>query len=1123
MTKDSSSKSNNSVGKRALLKALLDGQEGDRSNPLTITPREESGPELLSSAQLRLWLLYQLESEKGMYNVPISYRLIGQLDVGALGESLNQVVVRHEVLRTHFALVDGEPRQVVQKELILPLPVVDLSDLPATDRETKMKKMLVAAGREPFDLQTGPLLRTVLFKLEDDHHVWMLCIHHTIFDEWSQEILFRELGEFYRAQLNDLPASLPELPIQYSDFTAWHRKWLGEGVMEDQLAYWREKLSGAPETLDLPTDHPRPATQSFKGAKLSRELPGELRDSLRRFSQKERVTFFTLLLAAFQVFLYRITGQGDVLVGTPIANRRQVEVSNLIGFFLNTLVIRSDLRGVPTFLDVLRQVHESMLEAFDNQDLPFERMVEELVQGRELSHQPLFQVMFVFHPASLENASLPGLDISPVRFDLGTSKFDLTLFVNDTVDGLKARMEYNTDLFERGTIERFLAYYETLLQGILLDPNQSIGSLPILDDGERHQILVEWNQTASEYPREVCLHQLFEAQARQTPEAVAVAFGDQQLTYTALNARANRLAHYLLERGVGANVPVGLCVDRSLDAMVGLLAILKAGGCCLPLDPAYPSARLEFMLRDAAPPVLLTQSGLLEKLPEYDAHIFCLNADWGRLSAYNAHDPDHAVSPDDLLYVLYTSGSTGWPKGAQMPHRALVNLIWWQLENSVLVEGERTLQFASLNFDASFQEIFATWCSGGTLVLISEEGRRDLEGLLKTIHERSIARIFMPFAVLQALADAAHRLGIYPHSLREVITAGEQLFITAEVSGLLDRIPGCLLVNEYGPTEAHVVTAYRLRGEPEEWVTAPPIGKPIANVQVYVLDRQMDPAPVGVPGEIYLGGVCLARGYLDRPELTAEKFVPDPFAGPGARLYRTGDLARYLPDGNIAFLGRMDDQVKIRGYRVELGEIEVTLGEHPNVERIVVLAREDASDGGEAFKGMNRQLVAYVQPRQAEELDVNELRQFLKARLPDYMLPAHFMILDQIPLTPNGKIDRQALPAPERSRSESVGSFVQPRTDTERVLVDIWAEVLSLDRVGVNDDFFELGGHSLLATKLVSRIRRAFQLELPLRAVFERPTVAEMALFVEELVLENIQSMSEEEAAQRLKGPSGGE
>jgi amino acid adenylation domain-containing protein len=897
-------------------------------------------------------------------------------------------------------------------------------------------------------------------------------MHHIVSDGWSMGVFLRELVVLYEAFYKGHPSPLEELPIQYADFAMWQREWLEEEELETQLAYWEGQLAGVP-VLELPTDRPRPAAPSHQGAQQSLLLPKEFSESLKALSRQEKVTLFMTLLAAFEVLLYRYTGQEDIAVGTPIANRTRTEIEELIGFFVNTLALRTDLSGDPTFRELVARVREVTLEAYAHQDLPFEKLVEELRPERNLSHPPLFQVGFGLQDAAGEGVAVGEVAVEPVEVDKGTAKFDLTLSMVEGAEGLRGTVEYSTDLFDAGTMARMLGHYRTLLEGIVANPNRRLSELPLLTEAERHRMLVEWNDTAVAYSEDSCIHELFEAQVARTPETVAVVFEGQQLTYRELNGRASQLARYLRALGVGPEVLVGICVERSLEIAVGILGILKAGGAYVPLDPMYPRERLAFMLDDTRTPVVLTQERLLERLPQHEAEAVCLDRDWNAIAQHDDATPPVEATAENLAYVIYTSGSTGAPKGVQIAHRGLCNEIESVIRTFRPQQGDRVLHSVSFSFDAATSHMLMTLCSGATLYVASEDSRLDSAGLAQMLREHGITHVSLPASVLAAL----------PY---EELPALETISVGAEACSaeLVARwAPGRRFFNAYGPTEATIVATVV---ECTDGDRKPPIGRPIANTQVYILDHHMQPLPIGVPGELHIGGAGLARGYLNSPELTKEKFIPNPFSDEsGARLYKTGDLARWLPDGNIEFLGRLDHQVKVRGFRIELGEIEGALRGYPAVQEDVVLARED--------KPGDRRLVAYVVPDRESSLTVSKLRRFLWKKLPGYMVPSAFVFLDALPLTPNGKVDRRALPAPDATRPDLEEVFVAPRTPIEELVTGVWAEALELEQVGIHDNFFDLGGHSLLATSVVSQLRDLFRVELPLRSLFEAPTVAEVS------------------------------
>jgi aspartate racemase len=1051
-------------------------------------PSEQSIPRLvnrhsvpLSFAQQRLWFLAQLEPESAAYNQPKAIRLSGVLNADVLKKTLDAIVARHEVLRTTFTLVDGNPVQVIAESGSVELPVIDLSEWPDIERETEVQRLILEKTQQPFNLSQGSMLRATLLRLSEKDHVLLLVTHHIVSDGWSRDLLFREIATVYEGISTGNPLPLPELPIQYADFAIWQRQWLQGEVLESHLAYWKQQLGGSIPVLEVPVDHPRPAVQTYRGARQSAVIPKRVSEAIKSLSRQEGVTLFMTLLSAFQALLHRYTGQDDIVVGSPIVNRSRVEVEGVIGFFANTLVLRADMSGDPTFLELLGRVRQVTLGAYAHQDLPFEKLVEELNPQRDLSHTPLFQVMFALQNAAPTHV-LPfsGLTLTPMEVDIGTAKFDLTLTMLGTRGGLKALLEYNSDLFDAATITRMLGHFQTLLEGIVARPEQRLSNLPILTETEIHQLLVEWNNTRSDYPKDKCIHELFEAQVERSPDAVAVVFEDKRLTYRELNDRANQLAHYLGELGVGPEVLVGLCIERSLEMVVALLGILKAGGAYVPLDPTYPKERLAFMLKDTQAPVLLTQQQLTDSLPEHGVRVVCLDRDWKIIAREKEDNLVSTITANNLAYVIYTSGSTGRPKGVSVIHRGVVRLVK-ETNYADLTEKEVFLQFAPLSFDASTFEIWACLLNGAKLVVFPPY-MPSLKELGQALKRYQITTLWLTSALFQLMVE--DHIGTLS-GVKQLLAGGDVLSVS-QVKRVLKELPGCRLINGYGPTENTTFTCCYQMTSPEQVDDSVSIGRPIVNTQVYILDHYLNPVPIGVSGELCIGGDGLARGYFNNRELTAEKFIPHPFSNEaGARLYKTGDLVRYLPDGNIEFLGRLDHQVKIRGLRVEPGEVETMLGEHLAVRQAVVRAREDAP--GE------KRLVAYVVSSQKLSPTINELRSFLKQKLPHYMVPSAFVFLDALPLTPNGKVDRRALPAPDGTRPGLQKAFVAPRTPVEEVLASIWSKILAVEQVGIYDDFFELGGHSLLVAKLITQIQRDLRVDLPVRFLFEFPTVAQLA------------------------------
>jgi amino acid adenylation domain-containing protein len=1017
----------------------------------------------LSFAQQRLWFIDQLEPGNPVYNTSRGVRLRGALDPTALERALTELVRRHEALRTTFRDLHGEPVQVIGNAEPFTITVEDLSGLPEA-------RLIREEAQRPFNLSTGPLIRARLLRLSPEDHILLVSMHHIVSDGWSMGVLVREVAALYEAYAIGGESTLKELSVQYGDYAVWQREWLSGEVLERQLGYWRKALTGLPPVLELPTDHPRPHVQTFRGATLPFKLSNELAKSLRALSRREGVTLYMTLLAVLQTLLWRYTGEDDIAVGTPIANRRHGEIESLIGFFANTLVMRTDVSGNPTFSELVQRVKEMALGAYTHQDVPFEMLVEVLQPERSMSYTPLFQVLFALQNAPQEKLELSGLTLDLLSIDSGTAHFDLALLLEETEEGLEGVCEYSTDLFDETTILRLLGHFETLLESAVNNPDQNLSQLSLLSAAERRQLLDEWGTPAEYFSSDLCVHELFAQQAERTPGEVAVIFEETQLNYRELNERANDLAHRLRTLGVGPEQVVGVMLERSIEMVVAVLGVMKTGGAYLPLDPTYPEERLQFIINDAKPTVILTTDDTDQS---------------------HGSDPDliRGFDPSNPCYLIYTSGSTGKPKAVVMPHRGAVNLINYQIQSSG--RRLRTLQFAPLSFDVSFQEIFSTLCAGGSLVLLREDARRDAGELLRVITEQRVERLFLPFVALQHLAEEADRQENVPSSLRQIITAGEQLKITPHITRLFQRLDGCTLDNHYGPTEAHLVTMWRLEGDAGSWPKLPPIGKPITSAQVYVLDDALEPVPIGVRGELFIGGAQVARGYLNRPDQTAERFIPDPFSHDGgARLYRTGDLVRYNANGVLEYLGRRDLQVKVRGFRVEVGEIEAVLKQHRLVKQAVVTVWED--DAG------RKRLVAYIIAAQTSAPPAREeLRRHLKDKLPEYMIPSLFLLLDTVPLTGSGKIDRRALPAPDAERATLAEAFLAPRSGVEEMLASIWSDVLGV-RAGINDNFFELGGHSLLATQVMSRVREAFGIEIALRSLFEQPTVGELAETVEE-------------------------
>lgn len=1048
--------------------------------PFELVSREEDLP--LSFAQQRLWFLDRFEPGGHAYNMPGAVRISGLLDQAALEKSLEEIVRRHETLRTTFPLRGGEPVQAVAAPAPLNLPVTDLRELPLSEREAQLDEILTREAREPFDLALGPLLRVKLVRQADDEHVLLVTMHHIVSDGWSLDLFLKELVILYQAYTEGMESPLPQLPIQYADFASWQRKWLKDEKLSSLLAYWAKQLKGAPP-VELPTDHLRPAVRSYNGAKQSVMLPQSLADNLKRLSREEGVTLFMVLAAAFKVLLCRYSGQMDIVIGTVSANRNQAEIEELIGFFVNPLVLRTDLSETRNFRALLGKIRETVIDACTHQDLPFEKLVEELQPERDASRTPLFQVMLAQQKPLMPELESAGVGFRSLEVDTTTAKFDLILYFAEADQELRLTLEYSTDLFEAATAGRMLGHLQTMLEGAVANPDAEISELPLLSADEHYELLVEFNDTAQDSVPALGPHQLFETHAAQTPEAIALVFGEEKLSYAQLNQRANRLARYLRALGVGPEVLVGICLERSIDMVVASLAVLKAGGAYLPLDPGYPQERLAFMLKDARVALLLSTQSVIEhyQLNFENVRLICLDTEWNAIAKESSENLRGGSGLDNLAYVIYTSGSTGQPKGVAIPHAGLLNLCAWHWRAYHVSASDRATQLAAPAFDAAVWEVWPYLTAGASLHIPDEETLLYPAKLLEWLAAEAITICFMPTPLAEAVLEEPlpNQLG-----LRALLVGGDKLHRRPR-----QALP-FILANNYGPTENSVVATWTPVTEETGGNVAPPIGQPIANTQVYILDRNLQPVPIGVAGELHIGGVGLARGYLNRPALTATHFVPHPFATTsGARLYRTGDLGRYRADGNIEYLGRIDHQVKIRGFRIELGEIEAVLGEHPIVRDVVVLVREDTPSN-------DKRIVAYVVLNGECVTPADELRRVIKEKLPNFMIPSAFVVLEAMPLTPNGKIDRKALPIPDYARPAIEEAFTAPRTPIEEMIAAIWSQTLKLEKIGVHDNFFILGGHSLLATQVVHRVRDTFNVALPLRLFFETPTVADLAAYV---------------------------
>ncbi|MDF5726915.1 MAG: amino acid adenylation domain-containing protein [Rhizonema sp. PD38] len=1052
-----------------LKKQQQSAQENHRKTPiLTPISREQSLP--LSFAQQRLWFLDQLEGENCVYNVPFFWEISGFINIAALKQAIREIVQRHEVLRTSFAVVDVEPIQVIHPYPQLTIQVIDWRQLTPEKQLSKAQQLAIEELQQPFDLSTPSLLRVKLLQLADQSHLLLLVIHHIVCDGWSMDIFRRELFTLYTAFCTKKASPLPELSLQYADFAYWQRQWLQGEVLQTQLNYWQKQLAEVPPLLELFTDKPRPSVQSFRGRSIFLQLNQDLTQKLKRLSQESGTTLFMTLLAAFTLLLSRYSGQEDIVVGSVIANRNRREIEPLIGFFVNTLGLRTNLQGNPTFLELLNRVKQVTLDAYDHQDLPFEKLVDELGVERSLSHHPLFQVAFGLQNETQEKQEIPGLTLTPFKWENTTTLFDLSLIFRETPQGFTGEWEYATDLFEAKTIQRMAGHFEVLLKRIVDNPNQPINTLPLHTEDECQQLQI-WNQTQTDYPLNQTLVDLFEAQVAKNPDNIALVFESQHLTYQQLNQKANQLAHYLIQNHqIQPNTLIGICIERSLEMIIGVLGILKAGAAYVPIDPNYPQERIQWILQDSGTSLLLTQSFLTETLPltqlKHPCQVICIDQTDFCFALTN--NPSLQSTPDNLAYVIYTSGSTGRPKGVMIEHRGVTNLALASAQTFQVQPQSRLLQLASLSFDISVGEIAPTLATGACLYLAKKETLLPSQIFVDFLGEHKISHLIIPPSVLSVLPSAT-----LP-DLQTLVVGGEAC--PAEL--VAQWAPGRHFFNGYGPTESTVGTAIALC-QPNG--KKPLIGKPLPNIRIYILDAHNQPLPLGTPGELCIAGVGLARGYLNRPDLTAEKFIEIDLFGKNERIYKTGDLARWGDDSNLEYLGRIDEQVKLRGFRIELGEIESFLLQHPSVKESVVILYETDS---------NPRLIAYVT---AEEKSLNlgsELKDYLKTRLPKYMVPSQILVLDKLPLTPNGKLDRRALPTPNIA---ATSDLEMPVTSTETLLASLWQGLLKVKSVGRRDNFFELGGHSLLATQLITRIRDSFGVELPVRKIFEQSVLSELA------------------------------
>ncbi len=1046
----------------------------------------------ISHIQQANWFLYKFNPTGFADKISIAIKIKYSIDIEAVKNTLEVLIERHPILRSLYAEKDGNLISEIRENVEINWEEIDASSWNNTELNEQLSERL----KLPFNLETGGVFRACLFSVSATENILLLTLHQIAGDRHSLSILVDEFVTIYESKVNNISSNLPSLNTTYTDYVDKELEFLNSSSGKEIGDYWQEKLGDDLPILELPTSFSRPSLRTYNGAALKSTINSELTQKIQQLAKTLEVKQEEIILAVFKVLLYRYTGEEDILVGLLQSLENQASFAGVVGNFTNITVVRNSVSENIKFTDFLTQVSKKVFEVDNYRDYPYALLVKQL-KSADLSHYPICQVGFSYQKVE-KLFKAKELDLEYFELPQQKVDFELSLEITESPEFLLTEFKYNSDVLEAKTVAKIAEHFQNLLTAVVENPETPVGKLSILSEAEKQQILVEWNNTKTDYPQDISIHQLFESQVEKTPDAIAVIFGEEKLTYFELNNKANQLAHYLQKLGVKPENLVGISVERSLEMVVGLLGIIKAGAAYVPLDSRYPSERLAYMISDSQLSVLLTQESLLTSLPEHQAQVVCLDRDWGAIAEFSTANFSSGVTPENLGYIIYTSGSTGKPKGVAMSQRALVNLIMWQKEEGNVGEGARTLQFSPISFDVSFQDFFATWHSGGTLVLVSQEVRRDSFALMEFMVETQIERIFLPFVALQQLSLVAPQCQVLP-PLREIVTAGEQLQVTPDLVAMMNRLPNCKLQNQYGPSESHVVSAYTLEGAAENWPKLPPIGRPIANVRLYIFDKNLEPVPIGVPGELYIGGVSVANGYLNRPDLTAEKFITvqgnrEQGTGKreeeiGNRLYKTGDLSRYLSDGNIEFLGRIDNQVKIRGFRIEIGEIETTLSQHPIVKEAVVLAREDQPG--------NKRLVAYIVPETETTQDVvPKLKQYLKEKLAEYMVPSAFVVLSELPLTSSGKINRRGLPAPDISSFSQSDNFVAPRDKTEEQLAQMWSEILNINPVGVKSNFFELGGHSLLAVNLMAKIQQRFGKQLPLSTLFTNPTIEDLGSLI---------------------------
>ena len=1092
--------------KRDLLKLLLN-KKGINLQTETILPRPNSEPAPLSFGQEQLWFLSQIQ-DNTTYNLPLALQISGSLNISVLEQVITEIVRRHEILRTNFQQIEGKNLQVIRPEINISLQVINLEQITAKQQLQNVERLINQETDKIFNLSEDDLFQSTLYQLNQNSYILLLNMHHIISDGWSIGILLQELSTLYGAYLAGNKSPLPDLQIQYADYAIWQKEKFTSEIREKQLNYWKQQLADIPPLLELPTDKPRPPIQSFRGGIWEFSINSNLSQKIRTLTQQSDATLFMTMLAAFVILLYRCSGQDDILIGSPMAGRNRQEIQSLIGYFVNTVVLRTKLTGNPNFREILNQVRQVATDAHNYQDIPYNQVVEALNPQRNLSYNPVFQILFDLQHSLTDKLQLPGLTLQPFLGEHSTSKFDLSLIIEDRGTELIGAWEYSSDLFTQEAISRITENFQTLLNGIVNNPETPINQLPIISAFEQQQILEKWNNTQQDYPESFCIHELFTQQVIKTPDAIAVKFGNQQLTYTQLNQKANQLANYLQNCGVTSEVLVGLYLERSLDILIAILAILKAGGAYLPLDPKYPQTRLTDILNDSQVSIILTQEKLLTSLSSplprgetpltpYQGKIILLDTDLTIISQQNIETPISAIKPDNLAYVIYTSGSTGKPKGVMITHQNIVNHATSIIDKYQINSHDRILQFTTFIFDVAAEEIFPAWLSGATLIICPQEMVTNLIEFSQFLAQESLTVVNLPTPYWQEwVLEIDRKVSQIPDSLRLVITGSDQVLpekLALWQKLVTEKRQNIQWINAYGLTETTITsTVYQLPVNYQLNTThSVPIGRPIANTEIYILDQNLQPVPIGIPGELHIGGAGLARGYLNRKQLTNEKFISNPISSSkSSRLYKTGDLARYLPDGNIEFLGRIDYQVKIRGFRIELGEIEAVLAQHPLVKSSAVIVRE--------IQPGNKQLVAYVVTEDHSNIQ-QDLRSFLKQNLPDYMLPAFFVRLAELSLTPTGKINRRALSALMLELNHEI-DYILPRNPLEQKLAEIWCQVLGLEKVSVEENFFNLGGHSLATIQIISRIRETLKIDLPLQYLFTEPTIAGLTKIINQLL-----------------------